>query len=157
MRVPTHGRIRPASPTRARKHWGGFLLARRNPQLLHVRLTGQLSLRAIRGIQREVERPTGSTTTLFVVLDATRLDHIPLAAAHELALLEPRWRGRGIVAVWVGLSTYLANLLTLACGNDQQVPALADWATVQRVFAEVRDRPAPVAWGRLVSSSALVH
>ncbi|RKZ15349.1 hypothetical protein DRQ53_09260 [bacterium] len=161
MRVPTHGRIRPTSPTRARKQWGGFLLVRRNPQLLHVRLTGQFDQRAIRGICRAVEQEavasTDKSTTLFVVLDASRLDHISIADACELSELEPRWRARGIVALWIGLSKYLANLLTLACGNEQQLPALADWSTAQRVFAEVRDHPAPLARCRLVSSSELVH
>lgn len=157
MRVPTYGRIRPTSPTRARKHWGGFLLVRRNPQLLHIRLTGQFSIRTMRGIEREVARLASPSVTVFVALDATRLNHIPLHVARRLAGCEPVWRARGIVAIWVGLSPYLADLLTLACGNDQQVPALADWPTVQRVFAEVRDRPAPVARGRLMSSSALVH
>ena len=157
MRVPTHGRIRPTSSTRARKQWGGFLLVRRNPQLLHVRLTGQLNLCTIREVRRTVEELASSTTTLFVVLDATSLEHIPQIAAHAIADLEPYWRARGVVAVWVGLNPYLANLLTLACGNEQQVPALADWPTVQRVVAEVKDRPAPVARGRLVTSSAFVH
>ena len=157
MRVPTHGRIRPTSSTRARKHWGGFLLVRRNPQLLHVRLTGQLDPGTIHEIRRIVEEPASSTTTQFVVLDASSLEHIPLIAAHAIAELEPQWRARGVVAVWVGLNSYLANLLALACGNDQQVPALADWPTVQRVVAEVKDRPAPVARGRLVTSSAFVH
>lgn len=157
MRVPTHGRIRPTSSTRARKHWGGFLLVRRNPQLLHARLTGQLILCTIREIRRAVDELASSTTTLFVVLDASSLAHISLVAARAISELEPHWRARGVVAVWVGLDSYLADLLTLACGNEQQVPALADWPTVQRVVAEVKDWPAPVARGRLVTSSALVH
>lgn len=157
MRVPTHGRIRPTSTTRARKQWGGFLLVRRDPQLLHARLTGLLGERTIEGIRRAALRQASPATTLVLVLDASALDHIPLSAARRIAALEPEWRSRGIVAVWVGLNSYLANLLCLACGNDQQVPALADWRTVQRVFAEVQDRPAPVARGRLVTSSAFVH
>lgn len=157
MRVPTHGRIRPTSSTRARKQWGGFVLVRRNPQLLHARLTGQLSCRTVDQIREATGAQASSTTTLFVVLDASSLEHIPVSAAHAIAELEPQWRARGIVAVWVGLSSYLANLLKLACGNEQQVPALANWNVVQRVIAEVRDRPAPVARGRLLSSSALVH
>jgi len=124
---------------------------------LHARLTGQLSRRTIDQMRSAAEELASSTTTLFVVLDATTLDHISLSAARAMAELEPCWRQRGIVAVWVGLNSYLANLLTLACGNEQQVPALADWSAVQRVFAEVRDRPAPVARGRLLTSSALVH
>jgi hypothetical protein len=157
MRVPTHGRIRPTSSTQARKHWGGFLLVRRNPQLLHAHLTGQLSLRTIQGIRRAVDERASSTTTLFVVLDASLLEHIPLTTAHAIAELEPHWRALGVVAMWVGLNSYLANLLTLACGNEQQVPALVDWPTVERVVAEVKDWPAPVARGRLVTSSALVQ
>ena len=157
MRVPTHGRIRPTSSTRARKQWGGFVLVRRNPQLLRARFTGQLSRRTIDQIRQAIEELAPSTTTQFVVLDASLLEHIPLSAARSISELEPLWRARGIVAVWVGLNAYLANLLKLACGNEQQVPALADWRTVQRVIAEVSDRPAPVARGRLLSSSALVH
>lgn len=157
MRVPTHGRIRPTSSTRARKHWGGFLLVRRDPQLLHARLTGRLTPRTIDSILRAALEAATPTSTLFLVLDASALDHIPISVAQRIAALEPEWRMRGIVAVWVGLNPYLADLLRLACGNDQQVPALADWPTVQRVFAEVRDRPAPVARGRLVTSSAFVH
>ena len=157
MRVPTHGRIRPTSSTRARKQWGGFVLVRRSPQLLHARLTGQLSRSTIEQIRCAAAELASSTTTLFVVLDASTLDHISLTAARALADLEPHWRERGIVAVWVGLNSYLANLLMLACGNEQQVPALEDWSAVQRVVAEVSDRPAPVARGRLLTSSALVH
>lgn len=157
MRVPTHGRIRPTSTTGARTHWGGFLLVRRDPQLLHARLTGRLAPRTIEGLRRAALRQASPEQTLFLVLDATALDHIPLQAARRIAALEPHWRARGIVAVWVGLSPYLSNLLRLACGTDPQVPALEDWTAVQRVLAEVRDRPAPVAHGRLVTSSALVH
>jgi anti-anti-sigma regulatory factor len=157
MRVPTIGRIRPTSSTRARKQWGGFVLVRRNPQLLHARLTGQLSRRTIEQMRAAVGEQASSTTTLFVVLDASSLEHIPLSAARSISELEPQWRAQGVVAVWLGLNGYLANLLMLACGNEQQVPALADWNVVQRVIAEVSDRPAPVARGRLLSSSALVH
>lgn len=157
MRVPTHGRIRPTSSTRARTQWGGFVLVRRSPQLLHARLTGQLSRRTLEQIRRAAVGQASSTATLFVVLDATSLEHIPLSAARSVSELEPRLRAHGIVVLWAGLNKYLANLLMLACGNDQQVPALADWSTVQSVLAEVLDRPAPVARGRLLSSSALVH
>ena len=157
MRVPTHGRIRPTSSTRARKQWGGFVLVRRSPQLLHARLTGQLSRRTIEQVRCAVRELSSPANTLFVVLDASSLAHIPLSAARSLSELEPRWRARGVVAVWVGLTSYLANLLKLACGNEQQVPALADFSAVHRVVAEVADRPAPVARGRLLSSSALVH
>jgi anti-anti-sigma regulatory factor len=133
------------------------VLVRRGPQLLHVRLTGQLSRRTIDQIRSAAGDLASSTTTLFVVLDASTLEHISLTAARALTDLEPHWREVGIVAVWIGLSSYLANLLVLACGNEQRVPALADWSVVQRVVAEVQDRPAPVARGRLLTSSALVH
>jgi hypothetical protein len=133
------------------------VLVRRNPQLLHARLTGQLSRRTIEQIRAAAWDQKSPTGTQFVVLDASNLEHIPLSAAREMDRLEPQWREAGIVAVWIGLNPYLANLLTLACGNDQRVPALEDWSSVQRVFAEVRDRPAPLARGRLLTSSALVH
>jgi anti-anti-sigma regulatory factor len=157
MRVPTHGRIRPTSSTGAGRPWGGFLLVRRNPRLLHARLTGRLEPRTVHGIRRAASSFRRSDSTLLLILDATALAHISLAAARSLAELEPALRDEGIVAAWVGLNPYLADLLRLACGNEQQVPALKDWPTVQRVFAEVMDRPAPVARGRLVAISSLVH
>jgi hypothetical protein len=116
-----------------------------------------LNLGTIEALGSAVDEVRAGAATVFVVLDATRLRHIPLASAQAITRLEPRWRDRGVVAMWVGLNPYLANLLTLACGNLQSVPALADWQTVERLVAEVKDRPAPVARGRLVTSSALVH
>ena len=134
MRVPTIGRIRPTSSTRARKQWGGFVLVRRNPQLLHVRLTGQLSHRTIEQVRRAVRELSSPATTLFVVLDASSLGHIPLSAARSLSELEPRWRARGVVAVWVGLTAYLANLLKLACGNDPKAPGLISPTFISNFF-----------------------
>lgn len=156
----THpGATTPTTTTSSWSHerWGGFLLTRQPPNWIHARLTGRLSSRTLRELDRRLLRGLSQRSTHFLVLDATELQHIPVTVAHELAEYDARWRQRGVVAVWVGVNPYLAALLVLACGHEHHLPALPDVDAVRRAIAPVVDRPASVARGWLEAHSDLVH
>ena len=138
------------------ERWGGFLLTRQPPHWIHARLTGRLSSRTLRELDRRLLRGLSPRCTHFLLLDATQLQHIPVSVANELAEFEARWRQRGVVAVWVALNPYLANLLVLACGHEHHLPAMADVDTACEAIAQVSDRPPSVARGWLEGHSDLV-
>lgn len=139
------------------ERWGGFLLTRQPPHWIHARLTGRLSSRTLQEIDRRILSGLSAQTTHFLVLDASQLQHIPVSVARELAELELRWRQRGIVALWVALNPYLANVLVFACGHEQHLPALVDVDAAREIVARVADRPPSVARGWLEAHSTLVH
>lgn len=152
------GAIAPATTSSwSHERWGGFLLTRRPPHWIHARLTGRLSSRTLQELDRRLLGGLSPRRTHFLLLDATQLQHIPVSVAHELVELEQRWRMRGVVAVWVALNPYLANLLVFACGHEHHLPALADVDTACEIIARVSDRPPSVARGWLEAHSDLVH
>lgn len=137
--------------------WGGFLLARCEPRILHVTLTGHLSLHTLRELDGRLAVSAVTAATSFLVLDASHLQHIPLDVAERLVERERRWRGRGVVALWIGLSRYLANLLVLACRSEDQLPVLSDLATAREWTRGLQGVSAPVARARLEMCTTLVH
>jgi anti-anti-sigma regulatory factor len=148
---------RAASSSWTHERWGGFLLTRSRPTLLHVRLTGRLSGRTLLELDHRVGANVRPGRTTLLALDATELQHIPLAVAEELAARERRWRAVGVVACWVGLNPYLADLLVLACGPDQHLPAVEDLDALEPLLADVADQPASVVRGWLEIRSVLLH
>ena len=136
---------------------GGFLLTRQPPHWIHARLTGRLASRTLQELDRRLVRGLSARDTHFLVLDASQLQHIPLDVAHELVEFERKWRSRGIVALWVALNPYLANLLVFACGHEHHLPALADIETARAMVDTIADRPPSVARVWLEAHSDLVH
>lgn len=139
------------------ERWGGFLLTQHRPALLHVRLTGRLSTRTLGELDRRVGVAIRPGRTMVLALDAAELQHIPLAVAEELAARERRWRSMGVVACWVGLNPYLADLLVLACGPDQHLPAVTGFDALEPLLVDVAELPASVVRGWLEVRSVLLH
>lgn len=137
--------------------WGGFLLTQRGERKMHAKLTGRLSERTLVELERHFRVALVPGQTHFLVLDAANLEHIPLLVAHSLVEREAQWRRIGVVALWVGLNRYLANLLVLAGGCEAGPPALDDLDAAWSVLDELTDWPAPVARGRLEMYSTFVH
>lgn len=148
---------RTASTSWTHERWGGFLLTQQRGQLVHVRLTGSLSSRTLVELDRRMRDRLRPGCTHLLALDATELQHIPMDVVEELAVHERRWRSLGIVALWVGLDTYLADLLVLACGPDQLLPAVADLDALEPLLEDVGDRATSVVRGWLECRSILLH
>jgi hypothetical protein len=72
-----------------------------------------------------------------VLLDATHLAQFSQEVAQQLLHEEYRWRGEGIVTLWLGLSLYMANLLSdldtalVAVDSVAGLPATAARARLQ--------------------------
>ncbi len=147
----------PSRPQPSPEEWGGFVLRRREGGVLHVALTGGLSLDTLTQLDRRVVGEAVPASTQFLVLDATHLQHIPLEVARRLIEREREWRKWGVVAFWVGLSSYLTNLLVLAGGSESGPPALPDLDSVRPLLDRLVEGPASVARGRLEMCSSLVH
>ena len=137
--------------------WGGFLLTRHERGIVHVKLTGRLSSRTLRDLEARLARLDARTSPVFLVLDASHLQHIPVEVALQVAERERRWRKRGVVALWIGLSRYLANLLVLACRSDEQLPVLPDLGTARALIRRLDGATALIARGRLEMCTTLVH
>lgn len=148
---------RTGSSSWTHERWGGFLLTQQRGQLVHVRLTGCLSSRTLVEIDRRLRDRLRPGTTHLLALDATDLQHIPMSVVEDLAQHERRWRSLGIVAVWVGLHSYLADLLVLACGPDQHLPAVADLDALEPLLDDIGDRATSVVRGWLEIRSVLLH
>ena len=158
MRLTTEGNAASTlSSSWAHERWGGFLLTRRSGRLVHARLNGRLGTRTLAELDRRVLRDVEPGRTLLLALDATELQHIPLEVAGDLAARERRWRSYGVVAFWVGLNPYLADLLVLACGHDQVLPAVADLESVSSLLDDADERPASTVRGWLEARSVLLH
>ncbi len=137
--------------------WGGFVLLRREPQILHVKLTGRPSVRTLDDLDHRLDQVRSAGATTFLVLDARHLEHLPLHVAREVVAREKRWRSRGVVGVWIGLSRYLANLLLLASPTEEQLPAFDDLEALREQIGCLFAGPATVARGRLEMVGSLFH
>jgi hypothetical protein len=147
-------RSRPAPTPRS---WGGFLILPRGGRVQQVRLTGVLSEERLGELDAcLVAVPTPSGAGTFVLLDATQLIHMPLGVALGLSERERRWRSRGIVAVWVGLSPYLANLLLLATAGEG-LPSLPDMPTALDAVEAMAGLPPALARERLEAWDTMRH
>jgi hypothetical protein len=133
------------------------VLLRREPQILHAKLTGRLSTRTLDDLDRRLDQVRSVGATTFLGLDARHLEHLPLQVARGLVRRERSWRAKGVVAVWIGLSRYVANLLLLAMASQEQLPAFDDFETFRSQIDCLFARPAAVARGQLEMVGALVH
>lgn len=133
------------------------MLLRKEPQLLHAKLTGRLTVRTLDDLEERLDAVRSAGVTTFLVLDAHHLRHLPLSVASEIVAREARWRSQGVVGVWIGLSRYLANLLLLACSSEEQLPAFADLDSLRHQLEALFEGPASVARDRLEMMSSLPH
>lgn len=153
----SHELARSASSSWTHERWGGFLLTQHRGALVHIRLTGCLGSRTLTELDRRVRDHLRPGRTHLLALDATELQHIPMKVVEELAVHERRWRSLGVVAVWVGLHPYLADLLVLACGPDQLLPAVSDLDALEPLLEDVADHATSVVRGWLEVRSVLLH
>jgi len=154
VKDPAHRRTRTATPPRS---WGGYLILPRGGRVHQVHLTGVLSEDRLRELEASlVATPVAAGSTSFVLLDAGHLIHMPLAVALGLSERERRWRSRGIVAVWVGLSPYLANVLLLATAGEG-LPSLPDMTTALDAVEIMAGLPPAVARERLEAWDTMRH
>jgi hypothetical protein len=137
--------------------WGGFVLLRRDPQILHAKLTGRLSMKTLDDLDHRLDQVRSAGVTTFLVLDARHLGHLPLHVAREIVKREERWRSKGVVGVWIGVSRYVANLLLLASPTEEQLPAFDDLETLRTQIESLFTGPATVARGRLAMVGSLLH
>jgi hypothetical protein len=93
----------------------------------------------------------------FVLLDASHLEHIPLPVIDLLHRRVVQWGGYDTVALWVGLSPYLANLLVLAWFGEDSLPAFSDLRSALRAVRAAQDLPSGLARGRLSAEGGLRH
>lgn len=136
--------------------WGGFLLAEREPGVLHATLTGRLTVPVLEQLHHELAahgRDGGRTS--FLVLDAGRLTHIAPGAARMLAVHEAAWRSTGRVAAWVQLSPYLRNLLLLLSAEDEPLPAFDSTDEALSRMRDLAGAPASLAHDRLAVAGDL--
>lgn len=137
--------------------WGGYLLRQRDPNVIHVKLTGCLRPDTVEGLHRRVPRYRSETGPTFVLLDASHLEHIPLPVIEALHHRVAQWSGYDTVALWVGLSPYLANLLVLAWFGEDFLPTFADLRSALRAVRATKDLPSGLARGRLAAEGGLRH
>lgn len=155
------GRIGNQAPTpasaRSGESWGGFVILPRGGRILQVRLTGVLSEERLRALQGSLRaQRDGMDGVQYVLLDATRLLHLPVAVAMALYRSEQLWRQEGCVVLWVGLSPYLANLLLLA-SSGERIPSLPDLETAFDAVGRMAGLPPSVARERLEAWDIMRH
>jgi hypothetical protein len=138
------------------RRWGGFVLGHGRTGLLHVKLTGMLTPTVVRDLDVAVRRCFRPDATMFVLLDAATLAHVPQLAAHALHAAESQWRQHGAVTAWVSPSPYVLRLLDLALGSER-LPVFPDLSLAQRAVAASQGHPSTVARGKLEVWSTPVH
>ncbi len=141
----------------ARSGWGGFLILPRGESALQVRLTGVLTHDRLNELRTSLRaRRRHDAAARFLLLDATWLRHVTVAAAMELAEAETQWKHEGTVVLWVGLSPYLANLLLLS-GLGSRIPLLPDLTTAIAAVRRMTHLPPTVARERLQAWDIMRH